>query len=355
MELGIPLDLNPEQNVKCDFIVIGGGVAGLSCTIRLAELGADVVLLEGGNYPAQKICGEFLSPEAIPILENWGIPTSSSVSHIEIVMAKKHLCLKLPEMAATAKRWDLDTALAKKATEKGARIVVGAKVVRVEPSVVLSTGEEWEAPCLLIATGRLSQLTPNFRYVGFKAHFQGIDLGQTLQMHLMNGAYVGMGPIGKNCINVAGLVACTPEEAIRPKETLSAFFKRNELNLFAKLLSTGHCLFDDWMAAPVPEFGIRTNPFLPNVYYLGDAAGVIPPATGNGLSMALTSGILAAEYAFKGHFEAYRTAWNKTYKKRIQRGFLLHRCFLNPLAQKTVSLAADLFPSLPYYLYRSTR
>jgi len=364
MALGISMDANDNKMMKTDFLIIGGGVAGLSAAIRLAEEGADVTLLEGGAYPIQKICGEFLSPEALPILKKWNIPTTSPITKLKLVMPKNQWSMALPNPTATMLRYTLDEALAQRAEQSGAHVKTSAQVENIDVPksegknyvVTLASGEQWTSPTLLVSTGRLTGTTkPKFCYIGAKAHFEGIDIPNELVMYLAKGSYFGMAPIGKNRVNVAGIIACTPEEALHPETTLSSFFKRVDAKQLVATLSGGKCLFDSWMTGPIPEFGIRQPPPWPNAYFLGDAAGVIPPATGNGLSMGLTSGILAAECALKGDSEKYRLLWNKEYRGRISTGMLLHKIFLSYWLSSSIPLVGGALPFLPNYLFRKTR
>ena len=46
-----------------DIAIIGGGVAGSTAAALLAQRGLQVILIEKGRFPRQKVCGEFLSPE----------------------------------------------------------------------------------------------------------------------------------------------------------------------------------------------------------------------------------------------------------------------------------------------------
>lgn len=346
--------------MKTDFLIIGGGVAGLSAANHLADNGADVTLLEGGSYPAHKICGEFLSPEAIPLLEKWDIPINASIQNLTLMLPQKMWSMKLPSKAATCTRYSLDEALANRAKQKGANIQTSAQVKNIEVTesfiVTLESGEQWQAPTLLVSTGRCTDMnTPKFCYVGAKAHFEGIHIPNELVMHLMPGAYFGIAPIGLNKVNVAGLIACTPEQAKNPKATLESFFKCKETRILKDQLEKCTLLYEDWLTGPVPEFGIRHHPQWPNALFIGDAAGVIPPATGNGLAMGLSSGILAAEYALKGQSETYQKQWNKVYRGRISKGMLLHRLFLSPTFSRAIPLVSSLIPALPYYLFKTTR
>src|SRR5688500_9327575 len=117
--------------MKTDFLIIGGGVAGLAAANRLSEQGATVTLLEEGIYATHKMCGEFLSPESIPILEKWDIVPSMFIDSIQFILPKKHWTMKLPRRAASLSREELDASLARRASQKGASIVTGAKVEEI--------------------------------------------------------------------------------------------------------------------------------------------------------------------------------------------------------------------------------
>ena len=56
-----------------DAIIIGGGPAGSSAAISLAQRGARVLVLEEKRMPRGKLCGEFITPECFPSLERLGV------------------------------------------------------------------------------------------------------------------------------------------------------------------------------------------------------------------------------------------------------------------------------------------
>jgi len=174
-------------------------------------------------------------------------------------------------------------------------------------------------------------------------------------MHISKGAYFGVSPIANDRVNVAGIMLATPNEIQNPQEAFDAFLRSSKACPLLKTLESSHPVFDKWMIGSVPEFGVRHHPAWPNVFLLGDAAGVIAPATGNGLAMGLTSGILAATCALKGEDKEYKKHWNRLYRARILKGMFLHRLFLSPLCVKAIPMLSKLFPYLPHYCFKATR
>lgn len=350
-----------------DYLILGGGIAGLSAANHLADCGVNVTLLECGKYPSHKICGEFISPEAIPLLEKWGIELPIKINSLKLVSYASTWNMSLPAPASSLSRYALDEALAKRASSNRAHIMTEAQVTNIEfpknsgqhYTITLSNGELWTSPNLLISTGRIvssltGQKTAPHRYVGVKAHFEGIDV-EDLIMHTSKGAYFGVSPVANGKVNVAGIIAASSEEIKCPKTAFKAFLKSPAASPLLRTLGSSKLVFNEWMIGTVPEFGARHHPDWPNVFLLGDAAGVIAPATGNGLAMGLTSGILAAEYALKGDSIGYKKHWEALYRGRIARGKLLHRMFLSPFCVSAIPLLSKLFPKLPQYCFKTTR
>ncbi len=337
-----------------EYVILGGGLAGLCAAKRLLELGIQPMIIEAGTYPAQKVCGEFISPSSIPILNQWGIHPIP-IHHLQVHTVSRELNLTFSKPAGSLSRMTLDVELANQISQR-APFLTQTKVLEISPateggdhSLVLSSGEKIRAKHLLIATGRIpglfTQAPP--RYIGLKAHFSGLDLHSTLRMFSNKSTYFGISPVGNGVSNLACL---TTIEQFKQFSSAKEFMQWN-ISSYPSL----HSDEMDWMEVSVPAFGWKSTPHWPNTYWIGDAAGTIPPASGNGLSLAIASGYLAAEYAAKNQAQAFKKVWRKRCAFHFQCGKGLHRLFLNPSwGSKMISLC-HYFPFLAQKIFDFTR
>ena len=175
--------------------------------------------------------------------------------------------------------------------------------------------------------------------MGIKAHFQGECLTETLVMHLFKGGYVGISPIeGK--VNVAAIVEKKRMVGAETfMEEFSFLFPKNRLL--------------DWMCSPIPEFGAKIVPDWKGCFFIGEGIGTIPPITGNGLSMAIAGGCLAAEVSLgKGDQKEYTRKWRERYLAPIRWGKLFHKMVIH---SNFVSPLIRYFPPIISWGYRQTR
>ncbi len=313
--------------MKEEFVIIGGGIAGLCAANRLCELGAAPLLIEGGSYPSHKVCGEFISPAGTDLLSKWNIHPKL-IEKMILRTPEKMLDFSFPEPAGSLSHLELDPKLLARAKQKGTRVLTETKVhdhrfADGSHFLELSNGDVIHATHLLIATGRMpNQLQqPIFKYKGFKAHFKQLPELNCLEMFSIHGAYLGVSPVEGGMFNVAALTQMNMEQTLQS-------FKEQHPKL-KEYFNEGKILFD-WMQTNVPEFGIKKTPAWPRTYFIGDAAATIPPASGNGISMAIQCGLLAADYAIQNDPMGFRREWEKRIKGPIFFAKLLHRAMLNP-------------------------
>lgn len=333
-----------------NIVIVGGGIAGLSALNRLIDLGISATLIESASYPSHKICGEFFSPESIPILTKWDVMPPIRIEKISIISDKDSFRFSLPLPACSESRFEFDIKLVNRAIKKGARILMNTKVVNIEEgNILLDNGERLPYTDLIMSTGRLFGSTAPM-YYGFKGHFEGIDLQEELEMYPFKGGYGGISSIGKGQVNVACLIAKAHNVLNDPLKSL--FLLAPKLK---KRLEKGSLILTDWMVGQIPKFGIKNPPVRKNTYFIGDAAGTISPATGLGLSLALTSGYMAAEFAKNGDYEGFKRDWTKRYAHVFRYGQALHYCFTHPMASRSILQLTKIFPQLPPKVFGWTR
>lgn len=342
-----------------EYVIMGGGVAGLCAAIRLTELGIRPIVIEAGDYPSHKVCGEFFSPDCLEILKKWNI------SPLEIHKARFHsshetLNFSFPKNAGGLSHFECDPQLVDRAVLGGAIIHKNTKVLQLTPEsskyeLKLSNGMTLRASNLIIATGRIPNISSQsvIEYVGIKAHFTGIPIENSLEMFTFNGAYLGISPIENGKYNVACLAKIDNIKGLTPETFIDQLKSQNKL--LESCLSHGTCLFSKWMDASLPAFGIKKVPNWPNVYFIGDAAGTIPPITGNGLSMAIGGGMMAAEFAVAKDSNGFKKAWRKKFASSIFWGIFLHQLMLNPKLGRRLIKIGQYFPFLAKGTFYLTR
>lgn len=334
-----------------NIVIIGGGVAGLSALNRFADLGITATLIESGDYPAHKICGEFFSPESVPILEKWGLSPSTEMNQISLITKQSSLKFTLPQPAVSQSRFEFDQALVMRAKEKGALILTKTKVLKIEKEkIILDNGEVLFYSDLIVSAGRFFANASPPQYFGIKGHLKGLEIGNTLEMFPFQGGYAGLSPIENGCANFACLIHKGQHTMKTPLQSVFQLAPHLEKRLEKAVL-----IFNDWMICKVPAFGIKKTTLLSNTYFIGDAAGTIPPASGLGLSLAITSGYMVADYVLKRDYVGFKRAWEKKYQKTFFYGQLLHHLFMNRLLFSTGIRIGKLFPSMALGLFKMTR
>jgi len=332
-------------------VIIGGGVAGLSALNSLADLGMAAVLIEGGEYPAHKVCGEFISPESLPILANWNIYPPAEINRISLTSNTSSLSFALFEPAKSYSRYDFDLCLANRAREKGSQILTKTQVIKIEKNRIhLDNGEVVFYSDLIVSAGRFFGRVSPPQYYGIKGHLQGLSVKNHLEMFPFKGGYAGLSPIDDDYANFACLIHKSNHTLPTPLQ--SVFYLAPQLE---KRLESAALLFKEWMVCPVPAFGMKKTASLANTYFIGDAGGTIPPASGLGLSLAITSGYMVAEYALKGDYLSFQKAWKKKYRKVFYYGQCLHRMMMNPILFHSGIEIGKIFPKMAPQLFKKTR
>lgn len=292
-----------------DLIVIGAGPAGCSTAIEVAGNGANVLLLERGRFPRHKVCGEFVSAESLHLLEQLLVPEHRSlignaplIAQARIFSDGAEIPAEINPAAASIARHDLDFALWQSALQAGvdARDQCTVQSVERVPQgfKASTTAEVFEGKALVNATGRWSFLTSaatrernvKNRWVGLKAHFREHDAARSVDLYFFSGGYCGVQPVTSPTNGSGSIInACAMVRADVATNLAQVFAAHPALQQRSSgwepampQVSTSPLIFHE------PE------PIQDGVFQVGDSATFVDPFIGDGISLALRSGKLAA-------------------------------------------------------------
>jgi flavin-dependent dehydrogenase len=351
-------------NESFDAVVVGAGPAGSAAATVLADLRRRVLVLEKDVFPRHKVCGEFLSADALPSLERLGARAAvEGASGERMTRGSVHLpggtavSFELPTPAIGISRFRLDDLLASRAREAGARVTFSARVLSAEPHgadgfrvrfVHQGSETEVDGRAVIGAWGRWDALDRALDrgFLGRRARFFGWSrdyrpapgrLEGEVRLYLFPGGYCGLSRVEDGVVNLAGVVSDRRwNRAGGGWEAVVRAARRGNAALESELgamtpgpigyLGTGPVFFT---AKPAAENGILMA---------GDAAGVIDPFSGEGQAAALAGGILAAETVerrLRGELSreacsrAYESAWRARFGKRFAWSALFRRLMLH--------------------------
>jgi geranylgeranyl reductase family protein len=355
------------QTLRPEILVVGAGPGGSAAAWALARAGLDVLVVDARAFPRDKTCGDGLTPMAVESLRQMGLlervlaAGATRVEHLSLTaplgvrirvsfeesMGPGHFALVLPRLT-------LDHLLVEHACAAGARLLEGRVVemtwregaiaaVRVETPeggltveprhVVVAVGANIG---FLRRHGLMGGKTPVMRAA--RAYFSDVrplemSYGFFFTPRLAPG-YGWVFPTGSDSANVG--VAVSP-----------VYFPSKQST--ATLLAG----FVDWLKqrgvvesasrdSAIKGYPIRTD--FPshrvagkNWVIVGEATGLVNPITGEGIDLALRSGLLAAEIigddlrsGAESH-AAYEAALRKGYAGRFLGLRICRNLFMLPV------------------------
>jgi flavin-dependent dehydrogenase len=306
----IPAHQSPTDNQtrwQDDVFVIGGGVAGCAAAIALRRNGRSVTLIEREPTPRHKVCGEFLSGEALDDLCALGIDVASlgavRIDYVRLAAARRAAEAPLPFPAKSLTRKTLDTALIAQAIASGVRVVRGRSVQSLNRTTsgkwqaMLDDGAVCEAPTVFLATGKhdlRGHARPKDpqRWVAFKMYYrlapaQAADLARASELMLYPGGYGGIQPVEGGIANLCWVVQQRYLARVGNRwENFLAKIQRDCPHL-AMRLAGAEPLLDKPIAITHIPYGHIRRTTEDGLYCIGDQAAVIPSFTGDGISIAL--------------------------------------------------------------------
>jgi len=300
-----------------DLTVVGGGPAGATCARRAAEAGLDVVLLEKVYHPREKPCGGALGPQAIRSLD---IDISSLIErtfNAAIIHTPSGKKVTLISVGHIVTRSEFDSYLLQKAVDAGVEVVQGVEVVGLEQlrsgTRALAVGDSYKSHLLVGADGVngiiarelgvRSKWSPEQVALCYSATvpMSSSDVESVMMTHGADGSpaielYFGLVSWGyawcfpkKNGFNIG--IGCRLDKQENLQQKWDDFVAKIEREKGIELDVSNRISYR------VP-LGDKLNRCIARRSMLvGDAAGLVSSFTGEGISYAIQSGVLAAKIA----------------------------------------------------------
>ncbi|MGA3284200.1 MAG: FAD-dependent monooxygenase [Verrucomicrobiota bacterium] len=297
--------------------IVGGGLAGLTLGIGLRRCGVPVTVWEAGHYPRHRVCGEFISGRGQETLSRFGLRelleragavnagTAAFFSATQSTPPRS-----LPARAICLSRFTMDHTLAVEFRRLGGELLEDQRR-RAE-----DFGEG-----IVRATGRRTQTEENgSRWFGLKAHARNVSLTADLEMHVSPRGYVGLCRVNGGAVNVCGLFRRRAGMNDSPQKWREWLRGQTGSPLSRRLAAAE---FDESSFCAVAGISLRPQRAATRAECcVGDAITMIPPVTGNGMSMAFESAELAVEpLAAWSHGEISWTQTRQTLARRCDAAF----------------------------------
>jgi len=340
-----------------DLAIVGGGLAGLALAIQSARAGYQTVLFEKEKYPFHKVCGEYVSLESWDFLEELGVPLSQMnlpiIKRLLVTAANgKQLEQDLPLGGFGISRYKLDAMLAGIARQSGVEVIEGTKVddVKFEKDLfsMHSAAGSWRSRIVAGTFGKRSNLDVKWKrrfilqkqnklnnYIAVKYHVKTNWPCDLIALHNFKDGYCGISQIeeekyclcylstAKNLERSGNSIPQMEKQILHQNPHLKKIFLESEM-LYASPVTISQISFS------------RKTQVEGHVIMVGDAAGMITPLCGNGMSMALHGSKIAFEQIRlflqnkipRWQMEQdYARNWQKQFGKRLWTGRWIQKFF----------------------------
>ena len=303
-----------SQSNQIEALIVGGGPAGAATATLLARRGQDVEIVEQSAAMHHKVCGEFLSREAVSYLAQLGLDLDAlGAVPIHSVRLARRRCIaecELPFPAMSITRRKLDEALLTLAQREGAVVRRGRRIESLHRSpsgwtAQFTGGEVRHAQSVFLATGKHDlggyRRPPGKQdsLIAFKMYFQLAPaekraLRGWVELTLFPGGYAGMQLTEEGDANLCLLVnratfgSCGNDW----QELLKRILHFSEH--LAQRLEAAEPLLRKPLALSSIPYGVLVRKAETGLWRLGDQAAVMPSFSGDGMSIALHSAQVAA-------------------------------------------------------------
>jgi menaquinone-9 beta-reductase len=327
------------MNQTYDVLIVGGGPAGGLAAFLFAKAGRSVVLLEAHRRLPERVCGAYLCPAGVALLDNVCLRSEltrgmrSLLGMILVAPNENRLRTRFPggftspDFGISLLRPEFDNRLLAAATRAGACIRMGAAVQEIETqgkrwTVRLQTGETLSAELLIGADGRRSTVArqlalstePWQKRVAIHVDLPSLAHTEPYgEMHVFHdGTYIGVNPIGPETLNLSAL--CDPDQL--RGTTPSEFINRRVQG--SRHLNTRIDPITDRsrIRATYPAAANVRQVVAPGTALIGDASGFLDPLTGEGIYQALWTALALTQEVTSSPRSAVNDALRRYARRR---------------------------------------
>ncbi len=355
-----------------DLAIIGGGPAGTAAAITAARLGAKVALLEAGEFPRQKVCGEFVSAESLDVLRDLlrgqalAAPVlcdAPVINRTRLFVGKRVVKARIVPAALSIPRYEMDFLLWQAAVRAGVSTHSSCEVRDITgegPFVVTTASADISAKCVIVAAGRWSRFRPAMRipdgpkWIGLKAHFLEEQPPCSTDLYFFDRGYCGVQPVSGDTVNACAMVRSDRATSLQQVLSLHPELAKRSVKWLPvfESISTAPLIY----RTPEPTRG--------NLIFVGDAAAFIDPFVGDGISIALRTGCLAAQVLASVFSQSvplsdainnYQLAYNAQFTPLIRAASRIRSLLSLPRSIMAAGLPLLRIPGVLPYMIRRTR
>ncbi len=375
--------LNIDSTIY-DVIIVGGGLAGLVCSIMLSRNGFKILLLEKKSYPFNKVCGEYVSNEVIGFLNTLGFdPFKYNASRIDKLRISapsgKNIFVDLVMGGFGISRFTMDHSLSEISQKSGTLLLENCRVNDIifneDIFSISSSVGLFKSRFVIGSYGKRDLLDKKLNrifinkhtgYLGVKYHIKLNYPINEIGLDNFSGGYCGIVKIEDDKYNLCYLYKRKKNDNfknIRELEEKILFSNPNIRSIFEK------SFFINEQPEVINEISFTDKTCIEeHIFLCGDAAGLITPLCGNGMSMAIHGAKILSEILIDNLVQGnninalqrlkienyYAKKWKATFSSRLFWGRTLQEIYGNKnLTAASLSIIHS-FPSLEKWLINKT-
>ena len=377
--------------MRHEIAIIGGGPSGSTAATYLANYGLDVCLIEKKVFPRDILCGEFLSREVaanlkeLNLFEDFLALKPNPINSFAMFDDKKEISAKLDFQAYGMKRSVFDNLLLMNAKVKGVTVYQPCEVSEIRKEnggyvLKLKTSnqafEQITSHYVIAAYGKKNHLDTKLarNFIGYKSNLNGIKYhvqkkflknmsDDKIQIFIADGIYCGV-----NTVSDSEVTFCFLEDRLKKSKTpIRSLLDLAEKNRYFDSLFCSE-LKDIFLPNRVYGsgdifFGSK-NKVEGGIFMTGDAAQVIAPLAGDGISIAMDSAKLLANLfndkvkrniSDANLYEVYNRECQKNFEKRVKTALFIQKILFGKFARRIGLGVLNYYPSALNYFINNTR